>query len=76
MVFVLGDRLLVAVCCRCSGVWVRLFHLRDSVHWGVPSCMLLVDVGCCSEDPGVRRAVLPMNWINAATAMSAVRGLT
>ena len=58
MVFVFGDRLVAAVFFRCSGLWVRLCHLHDSEHWGVTSCMSLVDVGCRPEDPGVRQAAI------------------
>ena len=53
MVFVLGDGLLVAVCSRYFGLWARLSHLHDSGHWGVPSCMSLVDMGCRPEESGV-----------------------
>ena len=56
MVFVVGNGLLVAVCRRCSGLWVRLCHLHDNGHWGVPSCFSVVDAGCRPEDSGVRRA--------------------
>ena len=50
--FVLGDGMLVDLCRRCFGFWVRLCHLHESGHWGVPSCMSLVDAGCCPEDSG------------------------
>ena len=54
--FIVGDGLLVVVSRRCSGLGGRLCHLPDGGHWGVPSCLLLVDVGRRPEDPGVRWA--------------------
>ena len=54
--FIFGDGLLFFVRRRCSGLGGRLCHLPDGGHWGVPSCLSLVDAGRRPEDPGVRRA--------------------
>ena len=56
LAFVVGNGLLVFVRCCCSGLGGRLCHLPDGGHWGVPSCLLLVDAGRRLKDPGFRRA--------------------